>query len=51
MFSAKIWVSPSERYALVPDEKVAKSGDVSARGNGADASVPENDVKRMRVSS
>ncbi|KAF7016585.1 hypothetical protein CFC21_030166 [Triticum aestivum] len=50
-FAAKIWVSPSERYALVPDEKVAKPGDVSARGNGADASVPENDVKRMRVSS
>ncbi|KAM3387115.1 hypothetical protein ACQJBY_010156 [Aegilops geniculata] len=50
-FAAKIWVSPSERYALVPDEKVAKPGDVSVRGNGADASVPENDVKRMRVSS
>jgi hypothetical protein len=23
MFSAKVWVSPSERYALVPDEKVS----------------------------
>ncbi|XP_047062530.1 ultraviolet-B receptor UVR8-like [Lolium rigidum] len=48
-FSAKVWVSPSERYALVPDEKVPKLGEAS--GNGADASVPENDVKRMRVSS
>jgi alpha-tubulin suppressor-like RCC1 family protein len=48
-FSAKVWVSPSERYALVPDEKVPKPGEAS--GNGADASVPENDVKRMRVSS
>uniref|UniRef100_A0ACD5UPU0 Uncharacterized protein n=1 Tax=Avena sativa TaxID=4498 RepID=A0ACD5UPU0_AVESA len=50
-FAAKVWVSPSERYALVPDEKVAKAGEVTASGNGADASVPENDVKRMRVSS
>ncbi|KQJ82706.1 hypothetical protein BRADI_5g10580v3 [Brachypodium distachyon] len=49
-FTAKVWVSPSERYALVPDEKVAKPG-VGTAGNGADASVPENDVKRMRVQS
>ncbi|CAO2035153.1 unnamed protein product [Urochloa humidicola] len=44
-FTAKVWVSPSERYAIVPDENVPKSG------NGADANVPENDVKRMRVQS
>ncbi|KAL5216556.1 hypothetical protein ABZP36_007957 [Zizania latifolia] len=51
-FSAKIWVSPSERYAIVPDEKVPESGQATvARGNGADANVPESDVKRMRVQS
>ncbi|XP_040379308.1 ultraviolet-B receptor UVR8-like [Oryza brachyantha] len=50
-FAAKIWVSPSERYAIVPDEKVPNSGEGTARGNGADANVPENDVKRMRVHS
>ncbi|XP_077231669.1 ultraviolet-B receptor UVR8-like isoform X2 [Tasmannia lanceolata] len=38
-FSGKVWVSPSERYAIVPDET----------GNGSDASVPENDVKRTRI--
>uniref|UniRef100_A0A0E0H131 RCC1-like domain-containing protein n=1 Tax=Oryza nivara TaxID=4536 RepID=A0A0E0H131_ORYNI len=50
-FAAKVWVSPSERYAIVPDEKVPNSGEGTARGNGADANVPENDVKRMRVHS
>jgi hypothetical protein len=50
-FAAKVWVSPSERYALVPDENVPKSGEGTARGNGADVNVPENDVKRMRVRS
>jgi len=50
-FTAKVWVSPSERYAIVPDENVPKSGEGTARGNGADANVPENDVKRMRVQS
>ncbi|KAK3144729.1 hypothetical protein QOZ80_4AG0317040 [Eleusine coracana subsp. coracana] len=50
-FAAKVWVSPSERYALVPDENVPKSGEGTARGNGADVNVPENDVKRMRVQS
>nr|XP_009404858.1 PREDICTED: ultraviolet-B receptor UVR8 [Musa acuminata subsp. malaccensis] len=44
--SGKIWVSPSERYAIVPDETAAKP---STRGNGNDTSVPETDVKRMRV--
>ncbi|OEL29951.1 Ultraviolet-B receptor UVR8 [Dichanthelium oligosanthes] len=50
-FTAKVWVSPSERYAIVPDENVPKSGEGTTRGNGADANVPENDVKRMRVQS
>ncbi|KAG2572219.1 ultraviolet-B receptor UVR8-like [Panicum virgatum] len=50
-FTAKVWVSPSERYAIVPDENVPKSGEGTVRGNGADANVPENDVKRMRVQS
>nr|GMC93138.1 ultraviolet-B receptor UVR8 [Ipomoea batatas]GMC96542.1 ultraviolet-B receptor UVR8 [Ipomoea batatas]GMC98748.1 ultraviolet-B receptor UVR8 [Ipomoea batatas]GMD02444.1 ultraviolet-B receptor UVR8 [Ipomoea batatas]GMD20423.1 ultraviolet-B receptor UVR8 [Ipomoea batatas] len=39
LFSAeKNWVSPTQRYAVVPDEN-----------NGNDVNVPENDVKRMRV--
>ncbi|KAF8772726.1 hypothetical protein HU200_005445 [Digitaria exilis] len=50
-FTAKVWVSPSKRYAIVPDENVPKSGEGTARGNGADANVPENDVKRMRMQS
>lgn len=42
----KSWVSPSDRYAIVPDE----SGQtVSVGGNGNDASVPESDVKRIRI--
>ncbi|XP_064956129.1 ultraviolet-B receptor UVR8-like isoform X2 [Musa acuminata AAA Group] len=47
--SGKIWVSPSERYAIVPDENIAKHSTNPIKGNGSDANVPENDVKRMRV--
>ncbi|XP_021683072.2 ultraviolet-B receptor UVR8 isoform X2 [Hevea brasiliensis] len=43
--SGKAWVSPSERYAVVPDE----SGQTGGSGNGNDASVPEGDVKRIRI--
>ncbi|XP_068647494.1 ultraviolet-B receptor UVR8-like isoform X1 [Aristolochia californica] len=43
--SGKVWISPSERYAIVPDETVKGS----AKGDGSDASVPENDVKRVKV--
>ncbi|OMP01203.1 Regulator of chromosome condensation, RCC1 [Corchorus olitorius] len=45
--SGKSWVSPAERYAVVPDE----SGQTvpSEKGNGSDINVPENDVKRMRM--
>ncbi|KAE8673942.1 Ultraviolet-B receptor UVR8 [Hibiscus syriacus] len=45
--SGKAWVSPTERYAIVPDE----SGQTihSERGDGGDVSVPETDVKRMRM--
>ncbi|KAJ6378063.1 hypothetical protein OIU78_028318 [Salix suchowensis] len=42
----KSWVSPSERYAIVPDES---GHTVSGGGNGNDASVPESDVKRIRI--
>ncbi|OAY65499.1 ultraviolet-B receptor UVR8 [Ananas comosus] len=49
--SGKVWVSPSERYAIVPDENVPGSAGNPARGNGNDANVPENDVKRMRLHS
>ncbi|XP_065876398.1 ultraviolet-B receptor UVR8 [Euphorbia lathyris] len=41
--SGKTWVSPSERYAIVPDE----SGET---GKGSELSVPETaDVKRIRI--
>ncbi|XP_022739998.1 ultraviolet-B receptor UVR8-like isoform X3 [Durio zibethinus] len=43
----KSWVSPTERYAVVPDE----SGKTvrSEKGNGGDVNVPGNDVKRIRM--
>ncbi|XP_042494545.1 ultraviolet-B receptor UVR8-like isoform X6 [Macadamia integrifolia] len=45
----KTWVSPSERYAVVPDETMQGKTVVPIKGNGSDASVPENDIKRMRI--
>ncbi|XP_059433394.1 ultraviolet-B receptor UVR8 [Corylus avellana] len=47
--SGKTWVSPSERYAVVPGENLQGQTSVPVRGNGSDASVPESDVKRVRV--
>ncbi|XP_042494541.1 ultraviolet-B receptor UVR8-like isoform X2 [Macadamia integrifolia] len=47
--SDKTWVSPSERYAVVPDETMQGKTVVPIKGNGSDASVPENDIKRMRI--
>lgn len=47
--TVKFWVSPSVKYAVVPDETVCGQSIVSTKGNGSDASVPENDVKRMRI--
>ncbi|KAF7840143.1 ultraviolet-B receptor UVR8 [Senna tora] len=47
--SGKTWVSPSERYAVVPDESVSGQTAYSGRGDGLDASVPESDLKRVRV--
>uniref|UniRef100_A0A0D9VH12 RCC1-like domain-containing protein n=1 Tax=Leersia perrieri TaxID=77586 RepID=A0A0D9VH12_9ORYZ len=44
--SAKVWVSPSERYAIVPDEKAGKG---IPTGNGTETHVPQGDAKRMRV--
>nr|KJB33344.1 hypothetical protein B456_006G007400 [Gossypium raimondii] len=45
--SGKSWVSPVERYAVVPGE----SGQTvhSEKGNGGDVDVPQNDAKRMRM--
>ncbi|GLU24225.1 hypothetical protein SLE2022_401750 [Rubroshorea leprosula] len=45
--SGKSYVSPTERYAVVPDETRQTVNSVG--GNGGDVSVPENDVKRMRI--
>uniref|UniRef100_A0A803L4T6 Ultraviolet-B receptor UVR8 n=1 Tax=Chenopodium quinoa TaxID=63459 RepID=A0A803L4T6_CHEQI len=44
--AGRILVPPSGRYAVVPDEQASTAG---SRDNGGDASVPENDVKRIRV--
>ncbi|KAK1258466.1 Ultraviolet-B receptor UVR8 [Acorus gramineus] len=45
--TGKVWVSPFERYAIVPDETIV--GQQSpVRASGSDANVPENDVKRIR---
>ncbi|CAI9753039.1 unnamed protein product [Fraxinus pennsylvanica] len=41
--SEKSWVSPPDRYAVVPNENV------SFGGNGNDINVPDSDVKRMRI--
>ncbi|KAM0840808.1 hypothetical protein ACQ4PT_059409 [Festuca glaucescens] len=41
--TAEAWVTPSARYAIVPDENVCKSG------NGTDMHVTHSDAKRMRI--
>ncbi|ONI14366.1 hypothetical protein PRUPE_4G277200 [Prunus persica] len=46
--TGKTWVSPSERYAVVPDETVRGQTSASVKGNGNDVSVPQSDVKRVR---
>ncbi|KAK6259177.1 hypothetical protein SCA6_013651 [Theobroma cacao] len=46
-FSGKSWVSPTERYAVVPDE--SGQSVPSEKGSGSDVNVPENDVKRIRM--
>ncbi|KAI4343472.1 hypothetical protein L6164_010816 [Bauhinia variegata] len=40
--SGKTWVSPSERYAVVPEETASGQ-------TGSDISVPGSDVKRIRI--
>ncbi|KAK6923492.1 Regulator of chromosome condensation, RCC1 [Dillenia turbinata] len=45
----KIWVSPSERYAVVPDETAQVQVAVLKEGDGGDTSVPDNDVKRVKI--
>ncbi|KAF9609779.1 hypothetical protein IFM89_018227 [Coptis chinensis] len=53
--SDKMWISPAERYAIVPNETlegqtlVPGQTSVPVKGKGNDLSVPENDVKRIRV--
>ncbi|KAL6542382.1 Ultraviolet-B receptor uvr8 [Orobanche minor] len=42
----KTWVSPTQRYAVVPHENVSAT---TFGGNRNDVSVPENDVKRMKI--
>ncbi|KAF6170563.1 hypothetical protein GIB67_031971 [Kingdonia uniflora] len=47
--TGKMWVSPAERYALVPDETVGGQTVGRIKSNVSDANVPENDVKRIRI--
>ncbi|XP_043720605.1 ultraviolet-B receptor UVR8-like isoform X4 [Telopea speciosissima] len=47
--SGKTWVSPSERYAIVPDETMQGQTVVPTKGNVTDVSVPQTDGKRMRI--
>ncbi|KAL9248146.1 hypothetical protein vseg_021502 [Gypsophila vaccaria] len=49
--AGKISVLMSAKYAVVPDENVQGTSAGSTRHNGSDASVPESDVKRLRVST
>ncbi|KAL9263569.1 Ultraviolet-B receptor UVR8-like protein [Drosera capensis] len=45
--SGGIWLPPSERYAVVPDEVKQGPAGFLLKYNVGDASVPENDVKEM----
>ncbi|KAE8694427.1 Ultraviolet-B receptor UVR8 [Hibiscus syriacus] len=45
--SGKSWVSPAERYAVVPGESGRTVN--SEEGNGGDVNVPQSDAKRMRT--
>ncbi|MED6193076.1 Ultraviolet-B receptor uvr8 [Stylosanthes scabra] len=47
--SGKHFASLSERYAVVPDENVSGQTSDLVRGDRLDMSVPESDVKRIRV--
>ncbi|KAK4490630.1 hypothetical protein RD792_001318 [Penstemon davidsonii] len=47
--SEKSWVSPTERYAVVPGENVHGEPVTWFGGKASDISVPESDVKRMRI--
>ncbi|ERN08779.1 ultraviolet-B receptor UVR8 [Amborella trichopoda] len=48
-FSGKVAVLPSDRYAVVPDETAQGQPPATGRSGGNDASVPDNDVKRVRI--
>ncbi|KAL1539021.1 Ultraviolet-B receptor uvr8 [Salvia divinorum] len=47
--SEKSWVSPTQRYAVVPNENAQEPSIGMLGGNRNDANVPESDVKRMRI--
>ncbi|GAB2218596.1 hypothetical protein Droror1_Dr00001822 [Drosera rotundifolia] len=46
--SGRIWLPPSERYAVVPDEVKQGPAGFLLKDIVGDASVPENDVKEMQ---
>ncbi|KAL7101943.1 hypothetical protein ACP275_08G087700 [Erythranthe tilingii] len=45
--SEKTWVSPTQRYAIVPNEN--ERGQTEALFGASDVNVPENDGKRIRI--
>ncbi|KAH6791329.1 Regulator of chromosome condensation family protein [Perilla frutescens var. frutescens] len=47
--SEKSWVSPTQRYAVVPNENAHEQSIATFGSNRNDVSVPESDVKRMRI--
>ncbi|MCO5562525.1 hypothetical protein L7F22_016152 [Adiantum nelumboides] len=47
--AAANWISPSERYAVVPDETVGSQASRPPDGTREDASVPDSEPKRLRT--
>nr|XP_027077442.1 ultraviolet-B receptor UVR8-like isoform X1 [Coffea arabica] len=47
--SEKFSVSPTDRYAVVPDDNLQSQTSTLLGGNGSDVNVPETDVKRIKM--
>nr|ABR17254.1 unknown [Picea sitchensis] len=49
VLSGSSWISPSERYAVVPDETGTGQFSAALESSVGDASVPDGDIKRVRT--
>lgn len=49
VLSGSSWISPSERYAIVPDETGTVQLSTAPKSSIGDASVPDGDIKRVRT--